>query len=274
MELIFPYFVFFIFGTFVGSFINVLIYRIPRYESFIFPSSHCTRCGKILGFFDLIPVLSWIGNGGRCHYCAGRVSFIYPFVEILEGFIFMLAYHLYGGNPFFVAKCIVMLSFFVVISALDIKFQIIPDGMNLSLFLTGAAFSFAGTFLKVNESYVPFFDSYILDGLFASFAGGGFLWAIGFLGEKIFKRPAMGGGDVKLAIGLGFFVGYKILIAGLFLSFFLGAFFGILLMIITLNKKSTYIPFGPYIFFSVCVVYIMGEKNLGILWRHLEDLLH
>lgn len=274
METAFYYLVFFVFGTFVGSFINVLIYRIPRYESFVFPPSHCTRCGKILGVADLIPLLSWLGYGGRCHYCAGRVSFIYPFIEILEGLVFVFSYHVFDGEPYFVAKSIVMLSFLIVISALDIRFQIIPDGLNASLFIAGLGFSIVAVTFAIRENYEPFFQNYFFDGLFASFAGAGFLWAIGFLGEKIFKRPAMGGGDVKLAFGLGIFVGYKILIAGLFLSFFLGAFFGILMIVVTWNRKSTYIPFGPYIFISVCAVYMMGEKNLGILWGRLEDLLH
>jgi leader peptidase (prepilin peptidase)/N-methyltransferase len=265
----FYYSIIFLFGTFVGSFINVVLYRVPRHESIVFPPSHCTRCGTILKPQDLVPVLSWLVYRGRCKYCGGKVSFVYPFIELLEGGIFLFSFHFFWGNWFLAIKGIVLLTFFLIITVLDVKYQIISDGINLTLFIMGLIFVLVEYFQHYSPGYELLFNKLCLDSFLALLVGAGSLWLIGIIGEAIFKMPAMGGGDVKMMAGLSLFIGYKYTVMALILAFFLGAILGVLLLLLSWGKKSTYIPFGPYLALATVIFYFRGEKKIIAVWEKL-----
>jgi len=240
----------FILGLIVGSFSNVCICRIPKNESIIFPASHCPKCRSNISPKDNIPLLSFILLKGRCRNCKSKISIQYPVVELLTGLIYLIIYLIYGFSIQSLIY-IILSSALIIIAFIDLNEQIIPDVISLPGIIIGFILSF----------FVPYI-SFINSGL-GVLAGGGIILIIGMAGSVIFKKEAMGGGDVKLAAMIGAFLGWRYIIISLFLGFFLGALAGIILIISKIKSREDVVPFGPFIILGSFITLLWGEKILS-----------
>lgn len=234
----------FIAGLFIGSFLNVCIWRLPREESIIWPGSHCPACSTALRVRDLVPVLSWLFLQGRCRFCGERISARYPAVELCTGGLFLACWLHYGLVPE-LAAALVFSAFMVVVTFIDIDHQIILDGMVALLAACGLA-------LQLWTGAVG-----LVSMLAGALAGGGLLLLLAIL-----SKGGMGGGDVKLAFALGFWLGWQGNLLGLFLGFVLGGFGSALLLLLRLRGRKDYIPFGPFIAAGAWLALLYGRQIL------------
>jgi leader peptidase (prepilin peptidase)/N-methyltransferase len=240
----------FILGLIVGSFSNVCIYRIPGNESIIYPASHCPKCHSNILPKDNIPLLSYILLKGKCRNCKTKISIQYPVVEFLSGLIYLIIYLLYGLSVQTLIY-ILLSSALIIIAFIDLNQQIVPDVISLPGIVIGCILSFF-------VSYISFINSAL-----GVVVGGGIILIIGITGSVIFKKEAMGGGDVKLAAMIGAFLGWRYIIVSLFLGFFLGALTGIILIMTKIKKREDAIPFGPFIVLGSFITLIWGEQIIS-----------
>lgn len=245
--LIFASILLFLFGLTVGSFINMLIYRMEnKKRKSVFGRSFCPHCENEIKAYDLVPVLSWVLLNGCCRSCKKKISVQYPLVELSTAFIFSLIgyFFLYLGSFsainiintifwLFFASCL------MIIFVYDLKHRIIPNGTIYTVTVASLLYLVLISFLTDSYSYLL---DHALSGLFAFF----FFWAVAFLGEKIFKKTAMGGGDIKLATFMGFILGWQGTVVALYFSFIISACFGVLLIVLGKKKMTSQIPFGPF----------------------------
>jgi len=237
--------VFFIIGLVIGSFLNVCIYRIPRGMSIVYPPSSCPACGKRIKWYDNIPVFSYIVLKGRCRFCKGKISPIYPVVELLTAFYSLLIYLKFGitvNTAFYLIFGYIL----IVASFIDFFHYIIPDSLTLSLAFVGIVYGL------VNHELV-----HSIIGLVFGFV---LLYVVAVLGKAVFKKEAMGGGDIKLLAAVGTFVGVKGVMFTLFAASFFGSFVGIILIASGNAKMSQKIPFGPYLSLSAIIYIFVGAK--------------
>jgi leader peptidase (prepilin peptidase)/N-methyltransferase len=237
----------FILGLIVGSFSNVCIYRIPRNESIIYPASHCPKCRSKIKPVDNIPLLSFILLKGRCRNCKSKISIQYPIVELLTGLIYLIIYLTYGLSVQTLIY-IILSSALIIIAFIDLNQQIVPDIISLPGIVIGFILSFF-------VSYISFINSAL-----GVLVGGGIILIIGMAGSIIFKKEAMGGGDVKLAAMIGAFLGWRYIIISLFLGFFLGALAGIILILSKIKSREDVVPFGPFIVLGSFITLLWGDK--------------
>jgi len=237
-------------GLIVGSFSNVCIYRIPRNESIVYPASHCPKCHTTIKPIDNIPLLSYILLRGRCRHCKSKISIRYPIVEFLTGFIYIIIYLIYGLS-YQTLIYIILSSALIIITFIDLNEQIIPDVISLPGIVIGFILSF----------FVPYIS--FINSALGIVVGGGIILIIGLGGSVIFKKEAMGGGDVKLAAMIGAFLGWKYIIVSLFLGFFLGAVTGIILIITKIKKREDVVPFGPFIVLGSLITLLWGEQIIS-----------
>ena len=222
----------FILGTVIGSFLNVLIYRLPRRISIIAPHSFCPNCKKSIKWYENIPVISYITLGGRCAGCGKRISFRYPVVEILTGLLFLYAFSRCGLSFEFL-----FMSFFfsamIVVAFIDFSFQVIPDVVSMPGIILGLIYQIIkGDFLI---------------GLVGMIFGGGLILLIRVIGGKVYKKEVMGLGDVYLTAMIGAFVGFPYIIPAIFVAALVGAILGVIFIISTHQSRESPIPFGPFL---------------------------
>jgi len=251
----------FILGLFFGSFLNVIIDRTGKKESFISGRSHCDFCKKELKWFDLIPLLSFLLLNGMCRYCGKKLSFQYPIVEIVTGILFLLSF-IYSLNLFPLGglSFIFVFLFSVIVSSslllvfmIDLKFGIIPDGIII--------FSTAATFIYL--LYTGNFLHNFLTGIGTA--------AFFLLLTVITKGKGMGMGDVKFAFLIGLLLGFPIALISIYLAFLTGAFLSIILILAGIKKfKKDTIPFGPFLAFCTLLSFFIGNKILEILLKILN----
>ncbi len=238
-------------GLVIGSFSNVCIYRIPRNESLVWPGSHCPQCSKQIKFYDNIPLISYIILKGKCRNCGEPIPLQYPIVELATG-LFYLALYLFYGLQLIALVYMMLCSVLIIISFIDLKVEIIPDTISLPFIVIGFLLSF---FLRnINP----------LDSMLGIITGGGSLLLVAIFGSKLFKKEAMGGGDIKLAAMIGAFFGWKLTLLSLFLSFFLGSIIGIIVLAASKDKSNNIIPFGPFIALGAMISMFWG--NAIIHW--------
>ena len=243
-----------ILGLLVGSFFNVLIWRIPRNESIAFPASHCPQCNRKIKPWENIPVLSYFFLKGKCAGCKTVISIVYPLVELITaGLAVLLWYTVIPhqtiswqiGIP--LSLQIIFLILMVPVAVIDLRHYIIPDSISLTLLVLSLGISF------IPGSLTP------LQSLLGIVAGGGVLWAMGFLGSVIFKKGnAMGGGDIKLMAAAGALWGPEIALMGIVFGAFLGSLAGIPLILLNRLKADHRIPFGPFLGAGLWVAVIAG----------------
>ena len=238
-EIIFYIFIF-ILGSVVGSFLNVLINRIPRGENIVFNRSHCDKCKKTLLPFDLVPIFSFILLSGKCRYCHKKISVQNPVVEIVTGLMFTLTFN-FADLPWVIFQWII-LSTLITIFVIDLKEGIIPD--ILIVLLTG-----------VTVIYRIFYSS----GGFIPDLAAGLVFAFLFLFLVVMTRGrGMGLGDVKFAFFMGFFLGFPKIIAAFYIAFLTGTIISLILIILRKKSMKSTIPFGPFLVVSTVVSYYYG----------------
>jgi len=234
-------------GATIGSFLNVCIYRMPRSQSIVTPRSRCPNCGAPIAFYDNIPILSYFILKGRCRSCHAGISLKYPLVELLNAGAYILIFYEFGptSSALFYA---IFFSMLLVISVIDLEFRIIPDRLSL----TGIALGLLSSFLTVRISPLQSFLGIIV--------GGGFLYIVAFLYEKIAHKEGMGGGDIKLIAMIGAFLGWQCLPFVILISSFFGAFIGITVILLTKRDMKFAIPFGPFLSFSAILYLFVGPS--------------
>jgi leader peptidase (prepilin peptidase)/N-methyltransferase len=239
-------------GLAVGSFLNVCIFRIPKGQSVVLPVSSCRVCGARLHFLDIIPLVSYLLLRGRCHYCRAEFSPRYAVVEALTAGLFVLCYEVFGLSALYV-KAFVFVSFLIIITFIDFDHQLIFDKVLLWLAPLGVILN------------LLFSGPGIIDMLIAALAGGGLLLVI-----AVVSRGGMGGGDVKFVAALGLWLGVKLLIVCLLLTFIIGGLGGAALLALKLKGRKDAIPFGPFIAVGALLSMLYGQKlifwYLGLLY--------
>lgn len=256
-------FLVFILGLITGSFMNVCIYRIPRNLSIIRPGSRCPVCNRPVKFFDNIPLLSFLILRGRCRSCGSRIHWRYPVVEFLNGLIWIFAFNKFGQNPVSL-PFLLFASALVVITFIDLEHMIIPDSITIPGTFFGIAFSFI-----LPDPFFRLESLGFLSSLMGALTGFILFLLIAILGTAIFKKEAMGGGDIKLMAMVGAFTGWKGVLLTTFTGSLIGALTGIFIM---LRRKSTdtIIPFGPYLSAGALVSLLFGQELMDLWLRWLS----
>jgi len=251
---IYIYILMFIFGIIIGSFLNVCIYRLPGKKSIVNGPSSCPSCGKRLSVIDLVPVFSYVFLGGKCRHCKSRISPVYPLIEALTGVLFLLLYMRFGISCDLLMN-MALVSLLIVISFIDFKQLVIPNGLIISLLIIGviqlAVTIFTGTF------------GYWTDYVIGFFAGGLPLLLIGLLATYIFKKEALGGGDIKLMAASGLIIGWKLVITSYLIGVVVGAIVGIILLATKKKKRGDEIPFGPFLSFGILISVFCGNELIN-----------
>ncbi len=248
----------FIFGSIVGSFLNVCIWRLPREESIIKPPSHCPECGKNIPWYDNIPFLSYLLLKGRCRFCKKKISFSYFLVEFFAGLLFLITYLIYNSTPLFYIY-ILLFSSFIVITFIDLKHQIIPDEITYAGIVLGFILSLIYPPLQGEKTI----KEAALNSFLGILTGGGSIYLIGVIGEFIFKKEAMGGGDVKFLAMVGAFIGWKLTL----LTFFVSPVFGVIAgLTAKIKYKTDIIPYGPYLALGTIVSIFWGNRILELVF--------
>ena len=246
----------FMFGAIVGSFLNVCIYRLPKNQSIVFPASHCTTCNRGLFWHDNIPILSYMSLRGRCRFCSAKISPRYIIVEFLTATLFLLLYIVFGFSVKFFAYA-AFTAGLTISTFVDFEIQEIPDQISIGGAVLGLALAIA---FPVMFDTVSRFQSFS-NSLLGLLAGGGSIYAMGVLGKMVFKKEAMGGGDVKLMAMIGAFLGWKLVIFTFFVAPLFGAVVGIILK---LKDGREIIPYGPYLSLAAMIAILFGNKILGM----------
>ncbi len=247
----------FVMGAIIGSFLNVCIYRLPKRESIIFPASYCPSCKKNIRWHDNIPFLSHIVLRGRCRSCKTAIPLSYITVEFLTGVLLLALFLAFGLTPKFFAYSVFTFGL-IVATFVDFQIQEIPDEISLGGIALGLALSFAFPSISGDESRWHA----LLSSFFGVIIGGGMIYFLGLTGEAIFKKEAMGGGDVKLLAMIGAFLGWKFTV----LTFFMAPIFGSVVGIVMKYRygKET-IPYGPYLSMGALGSIFFGEKIILFL---------
>jgi len=248
----------FLFGLVVGSFLNVCIYRIPRRLSIIIPSSRCPSCNSPIKPRDNIPLVSYIILGGRCRFCKTRISLRYPIVEFLNAVFYVGILGKFGFGLHTVVY-FVFTSALIVIAFIDLDFQIIPDRITLSGIPLGLI---AGSLLLPD----PFSRSVLLgikNSLGGMAAGLGLFYLVALAGYAIYKREALGGGDIKMMAMVGAVMGWKAVLLTTFTGSLAGAVIGIVHMVRKGEGRQTKIPFGPFLALGAVVTLFYGQEILS-----------
>ncbi|OIJ10570.1 prepilin peptidase [Anaerobacillus alkalilacustris] len=236
-------------GLVLGSFYNVVGLRVPNGQSIVRPRSHCSKCKRTLSALELIPVISYIFQKGKCKGCGTKISPIYPFIEATTGLLFVYAFHQFG----FTSETIVawvFISLLIIIFVSDIHYMIIPDQVLL----------FFAPFLLVMRLFLAPLDTW-----WNPFLGA----VIGFtllLAIAIISKGGMGGGDIKLFAVIGVVLGWQGVLLAFFLSTLIGAIIGIIGLTLGKIRRGEPIPFGPFIVIATLITYFFEKEIFTWYW--------
>ncbi len=249
----------FIFGSIVGSFLNVCIWRLPRGESIAWPPSHCINCQKPIHWYDNIPLVSFFLLRGRCRQCKARISRQYWVVEFLSALFFVLFYQVFGWTPQGILYLLFALGF-LVLSVIDLRHYILPDSLTIPGIVIGLAASSVWPWMHGQEVWVRG----LLSSAIGVVVGGGILWAAGSIAEWILKKEAMGGGDVKLLAAIGAVVGWPGVLWTLMVGSCIGSVYGIYQRV---ARGEALIPFGPFLAAGAFLYFFVGEASIEAYLR-------
>lgn len=260
-------------GAIVGSFLNVVIHRVPNEESIVFPNSACPKCKTPIKPYDNIPVLSWLILGGKCRNCKNKISPRYPAVELLTALLYVLVYWQIGFNPY-LAVSLIFVTAIVALIFIDAEHMILPNVITypLLVFALLARFLFplsisAEYFTDLNYAPLTLLENYpvwlvsLIGAVLGGLVGGGFLWLVGAVWKLLRGVDAMGLGDVKMMFAVGALLGWRLA----FLSIFLGAFSGAIIGIFVVYRQKekdlqTQIPFGIFLGIGSILSLLFGEQ--------------
>lgn len=246
----------FLAGLCVGSFLNVVIHRLPLGRSLVFPGSACPSCNAKIAWFDNIPLLSFLFLRGRCRFCKAKISWQYPAVELLTGLLLLAVFVVFGPTRQTLVK-FASLAALVALSVIDIKSYVLPDKITLPGIFFGLL---AVPILSAPDWSIGSLAGAYREAFVGSAVGGWLLFLVGVIGDWVFRKESMGGGDIKLAGMIGAFLGWKLVILSFLLASALGALGGILTMFIRGWGKGTVIPFGPYLALGAGIAVFFGEE--------------
>lgn len=244
----------FLYGLIIGSFLNVLIYRIPKGENIAWPGSHCPACSHSLSWKDNIPLFSYLSLRGKCRYCGAAIPARYPLVEALNTLIYIIVYINFGFGANFVFYALVC-SVLLAVVFIDLKEMIIPDSLVVCILVLSVIHKAVGYFAYG----LPFG---LLDSALGLLIAGGL-----FLIIVLVSRGGMGGGDVTLIAVLGFILGVKYILLNIFLSFVLGAIISIILLAAKIKTRKDPIPFGPFIVLGFFITVLWGQDIINLYFN-------
>ena len=247
----------FLFGITVGSFLNVLIYRIPKKEEFVKTRSHCMSCGYQLQWYDLIPIFSWLSLGGKCRKCKSKISVQYPLIELLNGILWLLSFLFYDLSITTLLFC-GLFSSLIALSVIDFRTYEIPVGFNIFILVLGT--------IRVICEFIGDHNSW------PEFIIGLVSVSVPLL--LIFyatKGRGIGGGDVKLMGAAGLLLGWKLIV----LAFFLGCLLGSVIHItrMKVSGESHVLAMGPYLSAGIVIAVLFGERIISAYFGYLDSLL-
>ena len=257
----------FIFGLLLGSFYNVVGYRIPNNMSIVKPGSFCPKCKHELKWYELIPVFSFIFQGGKCKKCKCKISFFYPVIELLTGISFLLSYLFFGFSAEFVIG-ILTASFLVIVIVSDFNYLVIPDEVTLFF-----------SILSIVLQFIFFGLDTVLSSLVYGFLLFGLMYFIMLFGSSLMKEEALGGGDVKIMFFVGTvlsvvnpitvtdFSTYALLINTFFEIFVASCIAAPFALLNYFSKKERVVPFGPFILLAAFIIYITSFNILDFLLK-------
>ncbi|MGC9451469.1 MAG: prepilin peptidase [Oceanipulchritudo sp.] len=266
----------FVIGACVGSFLNVVIYRLPAGKSVVTPRSQC-RCGKFIAWYDNIPVLSWFILRGRCRHCGERFSIRYPVVEFGTALVF-LGLWMAGGWPVGIVW-IVFAGLMIPAAVIDLDTMEIPDRFSIGGFVIGIILSVAVPSIHgIEPSGIFFLDGIQggIAGLQGAFIGSGLILWVALVAEVVLRKEAMGFGDVKLIGAIGAFCGWQ----GAVFAFFGGAVLGCLLLVLCWPfmkrgeaEEGHRIPFGPAIAAGALLYLLFAKPYVSAYFANLNEVL-
>ena len=236
-----------LFGLCLGSFANVCIYRIPLNKSIVHPASSCPHCGVKIRFFDNIPVFSYLLLMGRCRQCQASISMRYPLVEILMAFLSLALFIRFGFQLQYL-QFMVFAGTLVILSFIDFDHKILPDVLTLP----GIAVGWLVSFLPGGISWA--------DSLIGLVAGGGSLYLVATVYERITGREGLGGGDIKLLAMIGAWMGWQSLPLIVLMSSLSGAVIGSVFILSGGKGARTQIPFGPFLSLGALSYLFFGRQ--------------
>ena len=254
---VFPPYFLFIIGASIGSFLNVLINRLPKNQS-ILGRSHCDFCRKKIAWYDLIPVFSFFVLKGRSRCCRKKLLWQYPLIELFTGFIFVIVFK---DGPYISSSLIrsvltvSIISCLIVIFVSDLKYHLISDYIQAAFFIFSVFYHLTINF----NQFLVISINFLISGLIVSFP----IFLIYFLS----KERAMGLGDVFLAANIGFLLGWQSGFLALYIAFVTGAFFGLITILFKNKKLKSRIPFGPFLVIGTIIILFWGKEILEIIKR-------
>ena len=232
-------------GAMVGSFLNVVIHRVPRGESVVTPPSRCPHCGRRLGVFENVPIVGWIAVGGRCRTCNAPVSLRYPFVEAATALLFLLHYAVFGLEPLFFVR-IVFACLMLVLFYIDLDHQLLPNVLTLPGLVFG---------LTASLFVAPGWRDAVIGALF----GGGILLALFYAWLWLRREEALGMGDVKMLAMIGAFLGWRLTLVTLVLSSLVGSVVGLALIASGRGGMKTQLPYGTFLALAAIAASVAGD---------------
>ncbi len=240
----------FIIGTIMGSFFNVVAHRLSNNESIIKPGSHCESCQHLLKWYELIPIISFLIQGGRCRQCHTKLSWWYPLIEIITGLFYLFSYLYFGLSPdFFIS--LVISSVLVITCITDFNYLIILDeplviGSIIIIIITLITSGLVDTLIAILSGLLLFF----------------FMLLVKILGDKAFKRESLGGGDIKLSFFIGLSLGYKLAFVNLVLASLLTLPIAFYYLV---KYKDREVPFGPFLIISNFIIFVLASPILEFI---------
>jgi leader peptidase (prepilin peptidase)/N-methyltransferase len=264
-------------GTCLGSFLNVVVYRLPREcMSLARPRSRCPRCARPIRWFENVPVLSWVLLGGRCRGCHGAISLRYPLVELGTGVLFVLMALMllpraalldppaHAQAWVTLGAAALVTSALIALALVDLDWLILPDPITKSGIILGPLLASAAPDLQPSLVTQAWFDlsprlGALVHGVLGALAASGALWFVGYLGARAFRKPAMGLGDVKMAAAMGGLLGLWAFLA-IGVAAIAGALVG---LVMVLFRGRRYLPFGPFLAFGTWAVMLQGREILA-----------
>ncbi len=250
----------FLFGAAIGSFLNVVILRLPEKASIVFPASHCPSCKAPLAWYENVPIVSYVFLRGKCGHCKTSISLQYPVVELCMGLLSTAVIYKFGLT-FSAAGYFLFCASLVAIIWIDIRHQIIPDSISLPGIVIGFLFSFIAPHLTW------------LDSLIGLVAGGGILYSIALLYYLLKKQQGMGGGDIKLLAMIGAFLGWQSLLFVIFTSSLIGTMVAVPIMLTEKKGVKTKIPFGPFLSIAALIYLFFDQQILYYFSLYLQGRL-
>lgn len=235
-----------IFGLLIGSFLNVVIHRVPRKESLVSPASRCPKCGNVLRWYDNIPVVSYAMLGGRCRRCRAPISIRYPLVELITAIVFVAHYVAFGWTPLLAVRLLFGAAL-VALFAIDLEHHLLPDVITLPGIAVGLA---ASLFLPPG----------LVESLIGLLIGGGVLWLIGEAYYRYSGEEGMGGGDVKMLAMIGAFLGWKLVLVTLVLSSVAGSVLGLAIIAVKRGGMKYALPFGTFLALGALAASLIGGR--------------